>query len=327
MIRIGIVGGGFGIIAHLPAFRSIPGCKVVALCGKPGKSIGNVNRYGSWRDMLKNEELDAIAIATPPRAQYEIAKAAIEKGLHVFADKPFTANLKQARELYALAKKKRIVHGIDFEFLEIPEWRKVKELIDRRAFGKLNHVSVSWDWLSGDMRKKARWKTSAKEGGGALSYYFSHGLNYLEHFAGEITDARGSFTYSPLSPGGAEVGVDLLLTFKNGATGNVHVSSNSPGFIRHQLIFFCERGVIVLGNRNAVVNGFTARTYGASGEKEIRMRKIPDRRGEDERVKMVRILTKRFVNACAGKGTMRPSFADGLRVQELIEKIRTSQVR
>jgi len=114
----------------------------------------------------------------------------------------------------------------------------------------------------------------------------------------------------------------MLLKFKSGATGNVHVSCNSPGLIRHRLMFVCERGVIVLENRNAIVDNFTVKTYSAAGERFVKVRKDKGRRGEDERVKTVRKLAKRFVDACTQKKQMAPSFAEGVRVQELIETIR-----
>lgn len=318
MLRVGIIGSGFGAIGLKPAFESVRGCTVVGFCH--GKADA--------RSFLERCNMDAVAIAVPPRAQYEIAKAAIAQGLHVFAEKPFTANLAQAKELCALARKKGIVHGIDFEFTEINEWKRVRALLDRKTYGRLNHVSVSWDWMSGQLaHRKLDWKTKTAEGGGVLSYYFSHGLNYLEHFAGEIADVKSVFTHSPLSRGGGEVGIDMLLKFKSGATGTVHVSCNAPGFVRHQLVFACERGVIVLESKNSIVNDFTVTVFTSAGKKVVRVKKDTGRAGEDERVKIVRKLAKRFVDACIHKKQTRPSFADGLRVQKLIEKIRTEKRR
>jgi len=317
MVRLGIVGTGFGTIGLKPAFESIRGCTVV------GVSSGR-----DWQSFLERNDLDAVAIAVPPAAQYRIAKAAIERGLHVFAEKPLAANAAQARELLALAKKRRVVHGIDFIFPEIAAWKKVKELLDKKTLGRLKHVSVEWDWLSGSMRYgKASWKTSAKEGGGALAFYFSHGLHYLEHFAGKIGTIATRFARSPLSDDGADLGFDMVLSFESGATGSVHLSSNTPGYIRHRLAFECERGVIVLENKNAVVDGFTITAFSSAGEKRIVVRKDIGRRGEDERVKIVRKLAQRFVAACAQRAEMRPSFADGVRVQELIALARKGQMR
>jgi predicted dehydrogenase len=282
--------------------------------------------YTDWRLLLENEDLDAIAIAVVPSAQYDIATAALNKGLHVFAEKPLAANLREAKALLALARKKKITHGMDFIWPEIAEWKKAKELIDDEAFGKLQHISVNWDWLSGNIKnKQTSWKTSLAEGGGALSFYFSHGLQYLEHFAGRITHVKSVLSYTALSAEG-EAGADILFRFKSGATGYAHVSSNSPGRIKHQLVFQCESGVIVLENENAVVDDFVIKTYSQDGTKKLFVKKERSKKNEDERVKMVKILAERFVRACIARRQTTPSFREGLRVQELIEQIRAGKM-
>lgn len=316
-VRIGIIGKGFGMIGHRPAFESVRGCTVVGVC----------EDRSQWRAFLKRDDLDAVAIAVPPDAQYQIAKAAIQKGLHVFAEKPLAANLKQARELLALAKSKKIVHGVDFIFPEIAAWQKAKELLDTKAFGALKHLSVNWDWLSGEMRhQRSTWRSDMKRGGGALATYFSHGFNYIEFFAGPIAEATAAFEY--VSPGKSrvEVGFDMLLKFKNGITGYAHVSSNAPGYVCHRLVFQCEEGVIVLEARDAIVDSFTLTTYSHKGAKIVKVKNDIGKKGEDERVKSVRKLAQRFVDACLKGKRMSPSFVEGVRVQELIEKVRTAKI-
>ena len=336
MLKIAIIGTGFGQYGLLPAFRSVKNCKVVAICGEKRpqlieycKRTGFKNIYSDWQQLFKKEKLDAVAIAVPPRIQYQIAKAAIKRGLHVFAEKPFAVNVVQARELFFLARQKKIVNGVDFIFPEIAEWGKLKELIDRNKFGKLKHISANWDFLSHDIKnKKATWKTSITHGGGALSYYFSHGLYYLEHFAGEIVNAKSLFTYSKESINGAEVGVDMLLKFGRGVTGYAHINCGSRGLASHELVFQCERGIIFLGNKgNSFVSNFTVKIQNLSGERQLRVKKDRGQANEDERVKVVKKLAGRFVNACIRRKAMSPSFKDGLRVQELIEKIRAQAIR
>ena len=272
MFNIGIIGSGFGAVGLLPAFKSVKGCRVVAVC---------TNR-SQWPALLKRADLDAVAIAVPPQAQYLIAKAAVKKGLHVFAEKPLTATSAQARELYALARKKNITHGIDFIFPEIAEWKKVKQLLDSKRFGKLKHISVQWEWQSRDIcLRRWSWRTKIKEGGGALSFYFSHGLYYLENFAGKIIDAEVLFLYAKGNPYDGESGFDLNLKFKKGITGSICLSSDSRGQARHTLVFTCECGVIVLENKGAVVDNFIVKTYSAAGEKRVRVPKDKQLKKED----------------------------------------------
>jgi predicted dehydrogenase len=310
MIRVGIIGAGFGKLVLQPAFTNIASSKILGIV--EGRK---------WQEFLNTNTLDAVAIAVPPDAQYEIAKYALKKGLHVFAEKPLAPTANQAIELLSLAKKNRVIHGIDFMFPEIDVWRKAKMLLDKKTFGKVENVSVNWVWQSDDLKMgRTSWKNEIARGGGALSFYFSHGLHYLEHFVGKISSADAKFEHRTKIQG--ETGFDLHLVFKNGVRGRVHVSCMSGGPIEHSIVFECEHGVIELSTKNAIVDGFSLRTFSKGKTRIIRTSK--SRRKGDERTKIVRILARRFITACRGLGHMSPTFEDGARVQELVEMIRAS---
>lgn len=329
MIKVGVIGSGFGLYGLLPAFNSVRGCKVVSICGKNSerllkycKSIGLEKIYTSWEEMLDNENLDAIAIAVTPNAQYEISKTAIKRGIHIFAEKPLTANLTQAKELLNLANKKKIKTAVDFIFPEIEEWRKLKEIIDKKSLGKLMQINLSWDFQSYNLKNNSlNWKNNTSEGGGALAFYFSHSLYYLEYFAGKILKIKSSLNYG-LGKKLGETGVDLLLKFENNISGTAHLNSNAPGLNRHQLTFIFESGTVVLENDGSVVGDFNITIYKDGKEKKTILNKIKKTKNEDERVKIVKRIAKRFINAINKDEDMTPSFKEGVRIQELIEKVR-----
>lgn len=330
MIRVGIIGSNFGVKVLLPAFASTKGCCVVAICAKPSpqltsfcKKTGFSNIYTDWKIMLKNENLDAIAIAVTPNAQYLIAKTAIKKGLHVFAEKPLATTVAQARELLTQAKNKKITHAVDFTFPEIKAWQKTKTIIDSGKYGALKNISINWNWLAGDIKDGiASWKTSVKDGGGILSLYFSHGLYYLENFAGQIKSINTLFTHRKESLNGAETGIDLSIIFKNGVTGNAHIHGNSRGVPRHQLIFQCEKATIVLENTNAIVDNFSVSIEQESTKTNVPIVIDKGNPNEDSRVKIAKKSITRFVSASNTNTQTFPSFSEGVRVQELIEMAR-----
>ncbi len=330
-LKIAIVGSGFGLYGQLPAFNSLKECKVVAICGKKTprllgycNSVGLKNIYTDWREMLKKEELDAVAIAVVPVVQYQIASAAIKKGLHVFAEKPLAVNLVQAKKLYSLAKQKKVKTAVDFIFPEIEEWQKVKQLLDSRAYGKLKDISASWDFLSYDIRNKlASWKTDSKKGGGAAAFYFSHILYYLEFFAGPISKIESRLTFSKESKNGGETGVDAQLRFKNKVLGSAHLSCNNTKINKHEIIFTCEKASIVLEADGGVTKGFKIRVVTKRGEKFVKVKLNKETKKQDERVTEVRKIAKRFLAGIKGKKQIIPSFKEGVRVQELVEKIKS----
>lgn len=329
-MKIGIIGSGFGLYGLLPAFKSVEGCEVSCICGKKTKrltdyckSIGLKNIYSNWEEMLENEDLDAIAIAVKPSAQYDIAKFAMKKGLNIFAEKPLTTNYKQSKELFDIARKNKIIAALDFIFPEINEWQEVKHLVDSKKYGNLRHISVNWDFLSHDIKNNiSSWKSDIKEGGGALSFYFSHSLYYLEYYAGEILKINSSFYYSDNNKNGGETGVDLVLKFKNGISGIAHICCDATGMNRHQLIFSFEKATIVLENNKDIAKNFTVKICTHDKEEKLIIKKDKSRKGEDERVVVVQKLASRFVQGCASGKQVTPSFVHGVRVQKLIDVIK-----
>ncbi len=330
MLRVGIIGSGFGLYGLLPAFSSLKNCNVVAICGKKNsrlitycKSIGLENIYSDWKRMIENENLDVVAIAVTPKAQYEIAKFAINKKIHVFAEKPLSENYLHAKELYYLAKKNKIVHAIDFIFPEIDLWKKTKQLIDNKTLGQLHNIWVCWNFLSYDIKtKSSSWKTDASQGGGALSFFFSHTLFYLEYFCGEIRNIKSNIIYSNESLNKGDVGANLLFRFKNGVKGAAHLSSDFRGDVIHQIIFRCEDGQIILKNTKDTIKSFTLSVYKKGKRIKTYNSYLNDVVNEDERVSVVRKIAGRFITSCIKKTDMYPSFKEGFRVHKLIDTIR-----
>ena len=330
MLKIAIIGSGFGEYGLLPAFALTKNCRVTSICAKKSERLlklckqFKVNKiYANWQAMLEQEEIDAIAIAVIPEAQYKIAKYAIKKGLNVFAEKPLAVSVKQASELSKLAKKYKVVTAVDFIFPEIPEWIKVKELLTRKTYGKLLSISASWDFLSYDIRNGiSSWKTDSSRGGGALAFYFSHVLYYLEFFAGQISLVKSLLTYSKKSKNGGEVGVDLLFRTKNGVNGNARLNCNASGIKRHSLIFICERGTLVLENTKNVVKDFNLSIHENHKSFSFKVKKKDVPKNFDERVGAVKRIAQRFVSGCLENRQIQPSMEEGLRVQKLIQEIK-----
>ena len=109
MIRLGIVGTNYGRNVLLPAFRADPRCQVVALAGSDAARTGELARaagvakgYGDWRALVEDADVQAVAIATLPSLQAQIAIRALELGKPVFIEKPMASDLgRRARHVAA----------------------------------------------------------------------------------------------------------------------------------------------------------------------------------------------------------------------------------
>jgi predicted dehydrogenase len=144
MIRFGVIGYGYwgpNIVRNL---RALDGCQVVGVCDQTPaarKRIQAANHgipvHSDANELIKSPEVDAIAVVTPVWTHYDLAKAALENGKHVFVEKPFTSNVAQAEELINLAEQKNLLIMVDHTFLFTGAVRKIQKLLKEGALGRL----------------------------------------------------------------------------------------------------------------------------------------------------------------------------------------------
>jgi predicted dehydrogenase len=279
--------------------------------------------------MLQKEKPNAVAIAVIPSHQYEIAKYALENGMAVFAEKPLTTSFDTSQKLYKLAKKKRLPNMIDFLFPEIPAWHEAKQAIENKLVGKILNINVDWTFLSYDLKNRIKsWKTYVEEGGGVLSFYFSHTFYYLEYFLGRIKNLQCNFSSSKQFMNYGETAINMTFLFENGCRGNAHMDISDSSQQKHIVEFHGEEGIITLQNvSNDFVDNFELIVNTKNVTQKIKPHKIlslSHEEFEDPRVKIIQPLAERFIKWCSTGIAAKPDFEDGLRVQELIEMARSS---
>jgi predicted dehydrogenase len=144
MLKFGVIGYGYwgpNIVRNL---RSLDGCEVVAICDKSAAARKRIQGahpgvavHVDFHELVTSAEVDAIAVITPVWTHYELTKAALENGKHVFVEKPFTSTTAQAEELINLAEQKKLQIMVDHTFLFTGAVRKIRQLLKEGALGKL----------------------------------------------------------------------------------------------------------------------------------------------------------------------------------------------
>src|SRR5437867_7088140 len=172
MIRIGVIGYGYwgpNIVRNL---RGLEGCHVAGVCDQNSKALKRVRQAHpdlavttQSSDLLTSPDIDAIAVVTPVCTHFDLAKAALENGKHVFVEKPFTSTVCQAEELIEMAERRKLKIMVDHTFLFTGAVKKIRELVDERVLGDLYYydstrvnlglfqhdVSVIWDLAPHDL--------------------------------------------------------------------------------------------------------------------------------------------------------------------------------
>ena len=119
--------------------------------------------YGDWRALVEDKDVQAVAIATLPSLQAQIAIRALELGKPVFAEKPMASDLGSAHAMLRQAKLSRLPTMIDFNFHQIIGLATRQAMLDAGAIGALRHVTVHWHVESRAIQTRMRnWKTARR---------------------------------------------------------------------------------------------------------------------------------------------------------------------
>lgn len=172
MIKVGVIGYGYWGPNVVRNLQGIDYARVVAICDRNQNALKRVKQaYPDIRTTSDSSELvtatdiDAIAVITPVWTHFELAKAALENGKHIFVEKPFTSNTQQADELIELAGKRNLTIMVDHTFLFTGAVRKIRQLLEDGTMGSLYYydstrvnlglfqhdVNVLWDLAPHDL--------------------------------------------------------------------------------------------------------------------------------------------------------------------------------
>jgi len=198
MVRFAVVGLGKMGLSHLAMINAHPGADVVAICDATGYVLDVLNKYtgvtpySDYDLMLREAQLDAVIIATPSSMHAKMVKAALDKGLHVFCEKPFCLDTKEGEEVTRLAQEKGLVNQVGYHNRFVGAFQEVKRLLDAKAIGEVTHVLAEAYGPVVLKPKGATWRTQSSEGGGCLYDYAAHPLNLVNWYFGAPQGVGGT---------------------------------------------------------------------------------------------------------------------------------------
>lgn len=193
-----MVGLGKMGLSHLSMMRATPGVEVAAVCDSSGYLLGGLSRYtglatySSYPKMLAEVPLDAVVIATPSNLHAPMVRAAIERKVHVFCEKPFCLDPEEGARLADEARAAGIVTQVGYHNRFVGAFREVKSLLDQGAIGDVVHIMGEAYGPVVLKPQGSTWRTNRSEGGGSLYDYAAHPLNLINWYLGEPTGAGGT---------------------------------------------------------------------------------------------------------------------------------------
>jgi predicted dehydrogenase len=165
-LHVGVVGIAGRGAENIKGLAGVPSCEIVALCdvdeGRKDRGVQKMRAeypkaefFQDYRKLLEHSGLDAVLVATPDHTHAVITVAALKAGKHVYSEKPLTHTVYEARVVADTARKMKRVTQMGTQIHAESNYRRVVELVQSGAIGKVAEVHVWCDksWGGGERPK------------------------------------------------------------------------------------------------------------------------------------------------------------------------------
>lgn len=196
-LRVGIISAAWGARAHLPAWRSLDGVEVTAICtsrpetaARAADEFGVARAFHDFRALAADPEIDIVDCGTRPVLRRDMVLAALGAGKHVYNGIPFARNLDDARLMTGAWRAAGTVAVVDAFMQAVPALAQMKAMIGAGWLGQPFGGEIAFD---APLFTAARtnvpgyaWFADPANGASALRNLGSHMLHLLVHFFGPV---------------------------------------------------------------------------------------------------------------------------------------------
>ncbi|MDD4856909.1 MAG: Gfo/Idh/MocA family oxidoreductase [Candidatus Krumholzibacteria bacterium] len=227
MLRVGVIGCGYWGPNLIRNFANLKTSKVMTCADLSEERLKHMkqlyptlNTTTNFREIIGDQEIDAVVIATPVSSHYPIAREALEAGKHVFIEKPLAQSVDEGRKLLALAREKERVIMVGHTFVFTAAVNKIKDLIWKGEIGEVYFIStsrVNLGIFQDDIN--VVWDLAP------------HDISIMNYILNARPTSVSAIGQSYIRPGIEDVAF-LLLRYPQSTIANVHVSWLNPNKIR-----------------------------------------------------------------------------------------------
>jgi predicted dehydrogenase len=334
--RVGIVGSGFGVRSHLPAFAAHPNFEVIALASPHSATEAAAQRniphaFASCAELLEGAQVDVVSIAAPPFTHRDDVIASLEAGKHVICEKPFALNVAQAEDMLAASKRAATATAVMHEFRYVPQRYAMKELVVNGHLSPLREIEITQlsTRLRPDVERSRGWWFDKSKGGGMAGALLSHLIDsanwisgrppvrstgYLRTANPERRDKQGTFTST------VDDGCFALIDYGEGLIARVGCDAT----VSVDSLTVAAHGE----SRTAVASGsdlFTMRLFSVDEEETNELECTPSPHQKfasvDPHVPFIMDLLDEFVKQIETGSSGVPTFEEAVATQRVLESI------
>jgi myo-inositol 2-dehydrogenase / D-chiro-inositol 1-dehydrogenase len=230
-MRVGVIGAGWIALEHVAVLRGLDDVELVGVCDlDPGRCrllAPEVTAYTDWEELVAGEAPDAVFVCVPPLAHRDVAIGALERGIHVYLEKPIARDLADGRAIVAAAAASDAVCAVGYQWRALDVLPEVRAAIDGQEIALLIGIST------GPTRSRP-WFLDRRQGGGNVLERGSHQIDLERAVAGEVVAVQATTSTVALAQSGCEHGdiedaAALVLQFASGAIGTIQVAWTRDG--------------------------------------------------------------------------------------------------
>lgn len=250
-IGIGLIGSGYMGKAHAVALQAVgsvfntalrPRCEMIATstqerAERAASELGFARATGNWRELIADAAVEAVVIASPQNTHREMAEAAFAAGKPVFCEKPLAESTEDAELMATAAEKSGLANMIGFNYVRTPATQFARQLVASGEIGDLHYIRAehSEDFLA-DAAEPANWRTRGKANG-TLGDLAPHIVNAALALGGDIVELIGDQQITCAERQGEngpeavtnDDQAQLMCRFANGAMGHLFFSRVAHG--------------------------------------------------------------------------------------------------
>jgi predicted dehydrogenase len=231
LVGVAVAGYGYWGPNLVRNFANTDGAQVIAISDLDPERLSLSERRHpgtvattDFRDLLRDDRIDAIAIATPVHTHYDLAMAALKAGKHVFVEKPLAQTSEQVTRLIEEAERRNLILMVDHTFLYTPAVQKIRELIAKGDLGDIyyyNGIRASLGLFQSDVN--VIWDLAV------------HDISIIQHILEEEPVAVSATGASHVA-GTPENMAHIALFFQSSCIAHISVNWLSPVKLRQTLI-------------------------------------------------------------------------------------------
>ena len=233
ILKWGLIGAGDIARKRIaPALRDLPNCDFVAvsrsrfeLAESFAREFGARKWFAGWRDMLADDEIEAVYIATPVFLHKEQTIVAAESGKHVLCEKPMALSAKESGEMIAACKANKVKLGIAYYRRFYPVIERIKQIIASGEIGKPVLAQINaFEYFNPTPEHPRYWLLEKeKSGGGPMMDFGCHRLEVLTNLFGNVRQIK-SIAANAAFERETEDTATAILQFEKGIFANLTVT-------------------------------------------------------------------------------------------------------